>query len=1082
MRLISLDLRNIKSYGSGGCHVSFKPGVNLIWGENGSGKTTILEAIGFALFGALELDIKQFRRKGENESEVTLTLEGNDERLYRVVRKIKASADLEIRDQEDGRKISKTKEDAQRWLTETAGVEFAGFGRTLFENVLGVSQGRMVESFLQTPAVRKTIFEPVLRLEGYDRARDHLGKLNTELNDRISEARRSEARLGGRLEALPGVRAALEGLRQQIAHNTTALTAVQQQLSAQESEFLALDSLRSSLEDLEHQVAMAQGKVEQAEQQARTAETLWNEAQTAAQVVETSRGGYQAYVQAQEQQLVLEQNQRQRDGMNRAMKKTEARLGELSVLLEQIQAQLHGVEAAEQRIQALQPDVDRQQQLENALDQARQEVDQRERALKEIAKLQRKEQDLQATLQKVNADLQLREKTSTALTGRQTERAALLAALETLTQEVNLTRKAHEKARADWHALQMEEKTLKDWQARFQEISVEIEKNQDELQKMVDDLATRAQVQQEAASLLQKQEAEQTRLNTAQNSQDHANQRIQEIEERLAMLGQADTAECPVCKKPLNAHEAGEIKQEFDDEIASLKQQIETARREEESARKNIKRLKVDLKQASARLEGLPTPDQQARLSASITERQSRLSAIQTQIDERSALPEKLAAQQQLVQTCKEHLAEREGRLNELQKSRESADDEISKLNQKLSRLPQPVRAAELAAEIKTCQEEQAALQQRSQQLAHAPETLEKTQTALTELGNPREEQARQRGIAQQRPNLELNQSRQRQEQQEQQARLKVQQDALRVHDGLDQEIQAVKDCLSRAKADYMAYLSHEKAAQALEQRQQSLAQARAQQVSMQQAFAERTAQRDQAKQSFDRPRYESLYKEREQNKREKVRLETLITSLQGQENQKDNELTDLFEVERLHQLAAQELARLEKLSSTLAFVRESIHRAGPLVARRRVQAISYSANRIYRYILTSSNDHRAGAPYGSDPGMLQWDETYEVSIRRSGEDLIFKQLSGGEKMAAAIAIRMALLSQVSSNLRLLFLDEPTANMDDTRRNQLAEQITRLEGLNQLFVITHDDAFERSAHHVLQVYKDNDTSRVEIKG
>ena len=75
----------------------------------------------------------------------------------------------------------------------------------------------------------------------------------------------------------------------------------------------------------------------------------------------------------------------------------------------------------------------------------------------------------------------------------------------------------------------------------------------------------------------------------------------------------------------------------------------------------------------------------------------------------------------------------------------------------------------------------------------------------------------------------------------------------------------------------------------------------------------------------------------------------------------------------------------------------------------------------------------------------------------------------------------MALLSQMTSNLRILFLDEPTANMDDARRNQLAEQITHMDGLNQLFVITHDDAFERAAHHVLQVFKHDDVSMVETK-
>ena len=66
------------------------------------------------------------------------------------------------------------------------------------------------------------------------------------------------------------------------------------------------------------------------------------------------------------------------------------------------------------------------------------------------------------------------------------------------------------------------------------------------------------------------------------------------------------------------------------------------------------------------------------------------------------------------------------------------------------------------------------------------------------------------------------------------------------------------------------------------------------------------------------------------------------------------------------------------------------------------------------------------------------------------------------------------------SQIRLLFLDEPTTNLDDRRRDRLADRITQLDGLRQIFVITHDDAFERDTHHVLRVRKEDGVSFVEV--
>ena len=72
MILRSIRLKNIKSYGAGprdnGITVEFQPGVNCVAGRNGHGKTTLIEALGLALFDAkpdFERD-SVYPRRGKN--------------------------------------------------------------------------------------------------------------------------------------------------------------------------------------------------------------------------------------------------------------------------------------------------------------------------------------------------------------------------------------------------------------------------------------------------------------------------------------------------------------------------------------------------------------------------------------------------------------------------------------------------------------------------------------------------------------------------------------------------------------------------------------------------------------------------------------------------------------------------------------------------------------------------------------------------------------------------------------------------------------------------------------------------------
>ena len=74
--------------------------------------------------------------------------------------------------------------------------------------------------------------------------------------------------------------------------------------------------------------------------------------------------------------------------------------------------------------------------------------------------------------------------------------------------------------------------------------------------------------------------------------------------------------------------------------------------------------------------------------------------------------------------------------------------------------------------------------------------------------------------------------------------------------------------------------------------------------------------------------------------------------------------------------------------------------------------------------------------------------------------------------MSAALAIRLALLKKLS-NLNIAFFDEPTQNMDELRRTNLAEQIRRVRGFDQLVVISHDDTFEQGLDGLIRLRKES---------
>ncbi len=153
---------------------------------------------------------------------------------------------------------------------------------------------------------------------------------------------------------------------------------------------------------------------------------------------------------------------------------------------------------------------------------------------------------------------------------------------------------------------------------------------------------------------------------------------------------------------------------------------------------------------------------------------------------------------------------------------------------------------------------------------------------------------------------------------------------------------------------------------------------------------------------------------------------------------------------------------------SYLAFVeraREIIRMAGPEVIRVFIDLISREATEMYCEI---AGDRRFD---------IKWTNDYDIVLTEDGRERTFRQLSGGEQMSAALAVRLAVLKILTSS-DVVFLDEPTQNLDESRREHLAQEIMRIKDFKQMVIISHDDTFNAALENVIEIEKINGESKV----
>ena len=107
----------------------------------------------------------------------------------------------------------------------------------------------------------------------------------------------------------------------------------------------------------------------------------------------------------------------------------------------------------------------------------------------------------------------------------------------------------------------------------------------------------------------------------------------------------------------------------------------------------------------------------------------------------------------------------------------------------------------------------------------------------------------------------------------------------------------------------------------------------------------------------------------------------------------------------------------------------------------------------------------------------IKLDDDYDVIIYGPNGESSLDMISGGEKIAVALALRLGITQVLSGgSLELIMLDEPTIHLDAYRRQELIDLLKKMSIIPQMIIVTHDTDLEDAADHILRIEKEDGAS------
>jgi exonuclease SbcC len=375
MRVTEVSLENVKSYDDK-TTISLGEGVTAILGENGSGKSTIAEAIGFALFNTLPYSNQdEFVRKGESSGTVWVSFEIDGEE-FTVERGTDGTYNVN-HETDDAELEFDTHDEVKDWirrkfsLDKESDVDLS----TLWEKCLGVEQTKFLSDFRGSKRTREEQFDPLLGLDVYEQAWSSQSTHNLkqpvdELDQRRQTASERINKLQGMVEDLPEQQEALEEQREEVKELSGKLDDVRSKLTDAREEFGDLDELKERQDELKQTVDNTKNQIQGKLEQLDTARSDLGEARTAANAVDETAEEHNQYCKADERLDNLREQKRERDKLESRVNEATTAYRDAKREYETVQGRAEEAQAAEEQMAELEEAHERYKELNDEIEEA----------------------------------------------------------------------------------------------------------------------------------------------------------------------------------------------------------------------------------------------------------------------------------------------------------------------------------------------------------------------------------------------------------------------------------------------------------------------------------------------------------------------------------------------------------------------------------------------------------------------------------------------------------------------------------------------------------------------------------------